>query len=202
VGEEREHTHTYTNTQMCKHNMCTQQLEYTTWEKKENTHTHAHTHQHTNVHTQYVHAAVGVRDVEEEGAHTHTRTHTKTHTQMCTHNTCMHQLEYTTWEKKGHGNHKRIQELNKDVEAQRKVIDDMPLLPGDKDKKDRNTCNIHIYIDTYVCISISYFYIYVYLDKKDQNTCEIYICIDMYVCMSKYVFVYICIQGQEGSKNV
>ena len=92
----------------------------------------------------------------------HTRTHTHTNTQMCTHNTWTHQLEYTTWEKKGHGNHKRIQELNKEVEAQRKVIDDMPLLPGDKDKKDRNTCKIYIYINIYVCIS-KYIFLYVFI---------------------------------------
>jgi len=41
---------------------------------------------------------------------------------------------------------------------------------------------------------------YVYKDKKDQNTCKICICIDIYVCISKYVFVYIRIQGQEGSE--
>ena len=41
---------------------------------------------------------------------------------------CLSQLEYTTWEKKGHEHHKRIQALNKEVDSQRKLVDVEPLV--------------------------------------------------------------------------
>ena len=48
-------------------------------------------------------------------------------------------LEFTTWERKGHDNHKRIQMLVKEVQQLKTQIETDPLRPEDKDKQDPNT---------------------------------------------------------------
>mmetsp|Transcript_45578 Transcript_45578/g.71415 ORF Transcript_45578/g.71415 Transcript_45578/m.71415 type:complete len:301 (-) Transcript_45578:87-989(-) len=48
-------------------------------------------------------------------------------------------MTYTEWETKGHEHHKKIMALLQDLEALKSRLEQEPLAPGEKDKKDMNT---------------------------------------------------------------